>query len=299
MSRRRPPRLLLIGGAIVAGLVLGVGLDIARIGGVDAWLAGGDSHPGPTYDARGRTVAVDGRAVYLDCRGSGSPTIVLEAGYGGGADGWGTLIDGLAAVSRTCAWDRPGIGRSTPRGLHSAGQAVDDLRAALAAAGEHGPFVAVAHSLGGIYARLFASGPGDPVAGLVMLDTYEPDLGMATDPALDPAFRREIQQSLDDGAAIFLAGEDLDWPATLAELASRSAPGTRPPTLLLYVDPHARYHDADATRLEGKIDAWWRAIRARYPEGEVEIVPNAGHFIHLDQPQLVIDRVRAMVLRFR
>ena len=44
MSRRHVPRLLLIGGAIVAGLVLGVGLDIARTGGVDAWLAGGDSH---------------------------------------------------------------------------------------------------------------------------------------------------------------------------------------------------------------------------------------------------------------
>jgi pimeloyl-ACP methyl ester carboxylesterase len=286
-------------GAVVVGLAVALGIDIARKGGLDAWLAPGlVETPGPTYQAQGRTVTVDGRAVYLDCRGTGSPTVILETGFGGGADGWGTLFDALAGITRTCAWDRPGIGRSDARGLHSAGQAVEDLRAALAAAGERGPYVGVAHSLGGVYARLFAAETGE-VLELVMLDTYEPDLGMDEDPTLDADFRQLIRDSLAQGAESFRQGEELDWPATLAELAARTAPGTGPPTLLLYSDPYSRYLDEDRAQQEIKVAAWWRAIRARYPEGEIEIVPNSGHFIQFDQPALVIERVRDIVVRLR
>ena len=278
------------------GLATGVGIDIARKGGLEAWLMTPGLHDttAPTYDARGRTVEVAGRAVYLDCRGVGSPTVVLETGFGGGADGWGSLLDSLAAVTRSCAWDRPGIGRSAPRGRHSGGETAADLRAALTAAGERGPYVVVAHSLGGIYARLFAATPGEPVAELVMLDTYEPDLGMENDPALDPAFRDVIRRALDEGGALFERAEDLDWQATLADL--RAADAKRPPTLLLYTDPYGRYQDPDQ---EAKVAAWYRAIRARYPDGQLEIVQNTGHFIQFDRPDLVIDRVREIVLRIR
>ncbi|HTK44234.1 MAG TPA: alpha/beta hydrolase [Patescibacteria group bacterium] len=283
---------MLVVAAIVIGAALGLAIDIARDGGLAAWLTPGlHENPGPTYAARGVSVAVDGRAVYLDCRGAGSPTVILEAGFGGGADGWGTLLDGLAAITRTCAWDRPGLGRSTPRGLHTGAEAVADLRSALAAAGERGPYVVVAHSLGGIYARLFAASAGDPVLGLVMLDTYEPDLGMDADPALDQAFRDEIRRSLDDAVGTFRRGEDLDLTATLPEL--QAADAALPRTLLLYTDPYGRYQEPDQ---EAKVAAWYRAIRRRYPHAELEIVPGVSHFIHLDRPDLVIDRVRQMLL---
>ena len=294
--RNRPAaRAIRLGGAVVLGLGIAIGIDIVRKGGVEAWLAPGlHETPGPTYEAQGRTVDVAGRAVYLDCRGAGSPTVILEAGFGGGADGWGSLLDGLAAVTRTCAWDRPGLGRSADRGLHTGGQAAADLRAALAVATERGPYVVVAHSLGGIYARLFAATPGDPVVGIVMLDTYEPDLGMDKDPSLDPSFRDLIRASLDQGAATFREGENLDLPPTLPELEAADA--TLPHMLLLYTDPYGRYQPPEQ---DAKVAAWYRAIRARYPDAELEIVPGVSHFIHLDRPDLVIERVREMVLRVR
>ena len=39
----------------------------------------------PPYVPLGHTVDVDGRAIYIDCRGSGSPTVILEAGFGASA----------------------------------------------------------------------------------------------------------------------------------------------------------------------------------------------------------------------
>lgn len=292
--------------AVFTGLILGAAIDVVRVGGVEAWLTrrgGIPQYDVPPYDARGRVIKVAGRGVYLDCRGSGSPTVLLEAGFGSGAGSWGHVLDAIAGVTRTCAWDRPGIGRSESRGLHSGAETASVLRAALAAAGESGPYVVVAHSLGGVYARLFAAAapapgtPGDAVLGFVMIDTYEPDLGMDVDAALAPEVREAIRRSIDDTGNMIQGGEALDWAATMAELAPLGP--TELPALVLSIDPALRYGAPDPDRLAAILDAWHRAVGARYPNGELVIVPNTGHLIHLERPNLVIERIREVVLRHR
>ena len=308
MARRWPVRrVAIVVAAVVVGAGLGLAIDVARVGGFEAWLAARgpavqSGYDVPPYDVRGRPIDVDGRSVYLDCRGWGSPTVILEAGFGSGADSWGYVLDGVAAFTRVCAWDRPGIGHSAARGLHSAGETAADLRVALDAAGEAGPFVVVAHSFGGVYARLFAGAgppPGraattrDTVLAFVMLDIYEPDLGMDADPALAPEVRAFIRQNLDTGAAMLAQGEDLDWGATLQEL-ERLGP-TRLPAILLMVEPRQHLTHPDPAVVNAMVDAWYRAIATRYPNGTLEIVPDTGHQIHLERPSLVLDRVRDVV----
>ena len=43
--------------------------------------------PAATGDFSG-LVDIGGRSLYLECRGQGSPTVILEAGAGGRADVW-------------------------------------------------------------------------------------------------------------------------------------------------------------------------------------------------------------------
>ena len=54
--------------------------------------------------------------MYLQCRGSGSPTVVLESGYRASASVWSEdlrgsartmVLEGVAAFTRVCAYDRP------------------------------------------------------------------------------------------------------------------------------------------------------------------------------------------------
>src|ERR671916_2999013 len=64
--------------------------------------------------------AIDGdRRLYLECRGEGSPTVILEAGYRSPATVWSEdllqperprtmVLDGVAAVTRVCLYERPG-----------------------------------------------------------------------------------------------------------------------------------------------------------------------------------------------
>ena len=112
------PRVVLVGAGVAVGLVLAVGVDVARSGGPGGWLA---RHrlPAP-YIAAGQRIDIGGRSLYLDCRGSGSPTVVLEAGSGSDSATWAAVHDELAATTRTCAYDRPGAdGATRGRGTRS------------------------------------------------------------------------------------------------------------------------------------------------------------------------------------
>lgn len=298
---RRPATLLI---AVGLGLALALAIDLARAGSLEAWLARRGIIP--AYEARGRIVDVGGRDVYLDCRGTGEPTVILEAGLGSGASTWRATLDGIAAFTRVCAWDRPGIGRSEPRDLHSAADTAGDLRAALAAANEHGPYIVVAHSLGGVYGRVFSDGAtldGEPeasrngVLAFVMVDTYEPDIGIKDDPTLPAEIRSGYARVIDDTGASIQAGEALDWARTLEEL--RIGGPVEQPAVMLTVDPYARYLHTDRAIQDAIVAAWLRGMAARYPNGTLEILPNTGHSIQLERPSVVIERLRVLVLSER
>lgn len=113
----------------------------------------------------------DGRAINLDCRGSGSPTVILEAGFGANAGAWSRVQPALARTTRVCSYDRAGSGYSDPGPTPRDGPAIArDLDETLAAAGIGGPYVLVGHSAGGLYTRLFAARRPGEVQGLVLLD---------------------------------------------------------------------------------------------------------------------------------
>src|ERR1700675_2833812 len=116
VRRQRPPRIVATGLtlvlAIVAGIVLALVIDVARSGGPGPWLA--RHQAAAPYVAAGKRGDIGPRSLYLDCRGSGTPTVVLEAGSGSDSATWWAVHDDLAAITRTCAYDRAGRGRSDP-----------------------------------------------------------------------------------------------------------------------------------------------------------------------------------------
>ena len=89
---------------------------------------------------------------------------------------------GIARLTRVCTYDRPNTVLQTGEPGHSdpvpqprtAADTVADLHALTRAAELRGPYVLVGHSLGGLFARLYASTYPRRVAGIVEIDaTYE------------------------------------------------------------------------------------------------------------------------------
>jgi pimeloyl-ACP methyl ester carboxylesterase len=124
----------------------------------------------------GRLIEVSGRKLHFNCAGAGSPTVLLEAGASSFALDWSLVQPAIAKTNRVCSYDRAGHGWSDARGsVDTPERIVTDLHAALAAAGEKGPFLMVGASLGAIYVRLYQLDHPDDVVGLVLVDPATED----------------------------------------------------------------------------------------------------------------------------
>jgi hypothetical protein len=99
---------LLVVGLLVTLVVLALG----ACGGV------GGGEGGEAAGAEGklaRVVEIEGeRGLYVRCTGSGSPTVVMEAGDENDSSLYINVEYAVAQKTRTCVYDRAGLGKSDP-----------------------------------------------------------------------------------------------------------------------------------------------------------------------------------------
>jgi pimeloyl-ACP methyl ester carboxylesterase len=123
------------------------------------------------YPPPGQMVDVGGHKMHLYCQGSGSPTVVLVAGFGGFSLDWSLVQPEVAQATRVCAYDMAGFGWSE-RGSNAptTENILAELHTLLAEGGIEPPYVLVGHSIGGPYVRAYAFRYPEEVMGLVLVD---------------------------------------------------------------------------------------------------------------------------------
>jgi pimeloyl-ACP methyl ester carboxylesterase len=145
------------------------GLFVAAVMGTPVSAAPGDD----IYIRPGRIVQADGARLNLYCSGSGSPTVVLDAGHQDWAPAWAVIQPELAKSTRVCSFDRPGYGFSPPGPMPRTSERIaTELHDALHSIGIGGPYVLVGHAFGATNMRTFADLYTNEVQGLVLI---EPD----------------------------------------------------------------------------------------------------------------------------
>lgn len=127
-------------------------------------------HPAP-----GQIYVVNGYRMHLWCTGQGSPTIVLESGWGNDSLVWGKVQPELSKTTRVCSYDRAGTGWSEPQpGARDTDHIVEQLRGLLQQAGITGPIVLMGHSFAGIHMRGYVTRYPENVKGIVFVDGSTP-----------------------------------------------------------------------------------------------------------------------------
>jgi pimeloyl-ACP methyl ester carboxylesterase len=128
------------------------------------------------YPPPGKIYPVGGYGLHLNCTGSGSPTIVLEAGMGNDWMVWRKVQPELAKLTRVCSYDRAGYGWSDFRpGTRDANAIADQLHELLSTAGIAPPVVLMGHSIAGMYLRAYLAKYPSGIVGLVLLDGSTPE----------------------------------------------------------------------------------------------------------------------------
>lgn len=232
--------------------------------------------------------------------GHGPATIVLFNGSGVTLEGWARLYPGIERCGRVLAFNRFGVGGSSKPARPQTGttvlQAARDLLAALDLPP---PYVLVGHSLGGLYANLFARRYSEEVAGVVLLEATHPqDRGALH--GHEGHLAKVLARLLSVPQALFRANlhSELDWLDAAAREVEQAGPfpsvplavvsgGKEPPRWL--VPPatlrQRRQHQKDLAHLS--------------PRGLHVIARRSGHFPQLTQPRLVLDAIRSVVQQAR
>ena len=290
----------------ILGLLV-LSLAIGGCGGRGGGAAGGS--PDSVVDVGG------GRKIYFECYGEGVPTVLLVSGKGDRADTWHTnrleppnaqasVIFRTAQFTRVCAYDRPGtigVSREPSRSDPAAEPAtardgVADLHALLTAALVQGPYVIVGHSYGGLIARLYASTYPNEVAGLVLEDALSEGLYDGLTPA-----QRDVLESIN------LLPERVGTVASFAQVTSAPRVRTLPMTILTADRPPISAQDVASGVLPSDVTAefvealWSAQVAAQdrlaklFPGAKHVTKTDSRHYIHLEQPQVVVDSIREVV----
>lgn len=131
----------------------------------------------PVYTNAQQLVEIEpGRKLNLYCLGTGEPTVVFDSGLTDETSVWGLVQPTIASKTRSCSYDRAGVGFSDPGNRPgSSANIVDDLHRLLAAAAVKPPYVLVGHSYGGMNTRLYANTYPSTVVGMVFIDPSHED----------------------------------------------------------------------------------------------------------------------------
>lgn len=261
---------------------------------------------------------VDGRKMRINCTGSGSPTIILEAGSGGDGLVWGGVQPVLSRTTRVCSYDRAGLGWSEPRPRpRDADRIVSELHELLLSAHVTGPIVLMGHSRGGIYIRDYASRYPADVAGFVFVDSATPSPSRShglNQPLImtmmgRPLFILGIPRLLSfcsqpkpgfDARTGILQREDLchtDYGTVLDELEGLEQSDQRflpasygeLPILILSHDPSFDRHSCCPQ--EGMVRLSMRSQQI--------IANGSGHYIQFDRPDLIEREVPLFIEKLR
>jgi pimeloyl-ACP methyl ester carboxylesterase len=308
---------------LATALIVAAILVSAR--GIEAGAAG---RPGADAQNFAKRVAIGAnRKMYIECRGHGSPTVLLLSGLDAAADLWHhpeqrapKVFPTVGKVTRVCAYDRPGTpladgapSRSDPVLQPTDPQAaVDDLRALLEAAHVKGPYVLAAHSYAGLIARIYAARYSDEVVGMVFIDVLSPELRAQMTPTEWATWKTANDRPL-DAIAEYPALERLNFDQSLDEV--EAAPPIEPmPLAVLTADKTfaeivpklidngelppdtPRDFGAVVDRSNGTAQ---RQLAALVP-GAVHVTDtHSGHNVMVDNAPLVTKWIRTVVYRAR
>lgn len=152
------------------------------------------------------------------------------------------------------------------------------LHKLLAAADIRPPYVLVGHSLGGLYAQMFAKKyPGD-ASGVVLLDSSSPDA---------PG-ELKTRARLEPGSAAFLEQEGI---AESNAQVKGAGPFPDIPLIVIAATDHGPFF----RQWEPMLMRLQEQLATLSPKASLVVAQGSGHDIQIDRPKIVIDAVKRLV----
>jgi len=278
--------------------------------------------------AQNRFITVDNTKIWINTigiedRSEGQPVIVFESGHGTPMGHWDKILEGVSAMAPVVTYDRPGIGESEPDSeMPTIKNVSDRLVSVLKYLNLEPPYVLVGHSLGGAYVRGFAVYYPEMLAGLVIIDPADftetqenrrlPLLDIGLDNStIDTLFTKwelkAMENKLNDTCPKSVQ-EEAEVLADLRKTDFKEISDSELPNIPVHILTGGRYDTPPRFRstefndslvfrakMKHRVERWTDVVLS-VDKGMLFYSGDAGHFVHYDDPELLISSIR-MVLQ--
>jgi pimeloyl-ACP methyl ester carboxylesterase len=300
-------------------MILGLTLSILPILGYfyEKWAA---ARAKRRHTPPGKQVNIGAQGLHMVIQGEqhSGVTVILESGAGGYSLEWRDVQANIAQFARVVAYDRAGRGWSDAGVMPRLPQRIaSELHVLLKHAGVQPPYILVGQSLGGFYVRQFAAMYPQEVAGLVLVDASHPEMHQYPEAGMDDikiglakdALKTRLGWKRLRGIKPYGFYETL--PISLKRAWVDLEPGNTDATIseiLSVVDGIALPKNLGnlpltvLTRTPSKsaLSPIWQKLQADLATLSTNsthlIAEKAGHNIHHDDPKLVVEAVRQIVM---
>ena len=261
----------------------------------------------------------DELVLYVTDRGEGPPLVLLH-GFTGSSESWATMIPALSAAHRVITVDLPGHGQSSAPAnpqRYALDFFAEDLIRVLDSLSLKRVAV-MGYSMGGRAALRFGAVHSDRVAALIL---------ESTSPGISDREARSARVASDAALADFIAESGIEafvdrWESLPLWESQRALPGdvrarlrqqrlaNRPDGMSnslrgagagadIPTPDRLRGISAPARVIVGALDTAYiefgKTLVTSLPNAGMTIVPNAGHAVHLEQPEALTDVILAFL----
>ena len=244
-------------------------------------------------------VSVGNHSLHMVTMGNGENTVIIEAGYMGVLEDWRAFATSIATFSKVVIYSRAGYGKSNPSPTpNTLNDTVADLRMLIKMSKLQGPFIMVGHSYGGLIIRKFAELHPAHVKALVFVEpaseSYFKTL-RAIDPVRTEASRIRMFGHLSGNKLEeykLMMANYYDTPLDIIEVAPL-------PDVPVVVLTAAKKRNSKSLANTPEARKAWREehnkLFSRFSVGSHVITTNSGHFIQMDEPELIVDAVKKVI----
>jgi pimeloyl-ACP methyl ester carboxylesterase len=256
---------------------------------------------------QGHYVMLRGKKQFVIVEGKGEPTVVFLMGKGDAQYNFAGVYSQIKKSTQIFAYDRAGLGNSeslnNERRVDTMAYELNEL---LVKEKIKPPYVLVGHSLGGYVVKCFANMYPKKVAGLIFVDAacevqFKKGLEVRTE--ADKIKRKEQYKNYlnsttatkgDHDESKYVYDVDTAGFATDGKIVrDLKIPNNIPVTVFVstQVNDKVPYSKEDIAIRLNYFESW----KKQAPQLKLITTPNSGHYIYMDEPNLVIDGIKEML----